>query len=76
MPNQRLEAVAEEISRVCPIALIVASDYLAKDAELAVRSGAGYDSQRTQDVLLQVKKILACLDAEQSVGISEVGLVG
>ncbi len=59
MPNQGLEALAEEISRVCPTALIVASDYLAKDAELAVRSGPAYDLQRTQDVLLQVRKILA-----------------
>ena len=59
MPNQRLEALAEEISRVCPTALVVASDYLATDAELAVRSGPVYDSQRTQDVLMQVKKMLA-----------------
>jgi hypothetical protein len=58
MPNQRPEDLAEAVSRVFPSALIVASDYLAKDAELVVRSGPAYDPQRTQDVLIQVKKVL------------------
>jgi hypothetical protein len=44
MPNDRLKALAEEISQVCPATLLVATDYLAKDAELAVRLGLAYDS--------------------------------
>ncbi|KAK0637174.1 hypothetical protein B0T17DRAFT_101614 [Bombardia bombarda] len=56
--NHNLKALAEEICRVCPTALIVASDYVAKDAELAVRSGPAYDPGRAQEVLAQVKKML------------------
>jgi hypothetical protein len=41
-----------------PTALIVASDYVAKDAELAVRSGLAYDPGRAQEVFAQVKKML------------------
>ena len=59
MPKQRLEALAEEISRVCPTEIIVASDYLAKDAELAATSGQAYDLQRAQGIVMQVKKMLA-----------------
>jgi len=49
--NHSLNALAEEICRVYPTALIVASDYVAKDAELAVRSGPAYDPGRAQEVL-------------------------
>jgi hypothetical protein len=54
-----LKSLAEEISLVCPTELLVATERLAKDAELAVRSGPAYDSRRTQDQLMQVKKMLA-----------------
>jgi len=59
MPNKRLEGLAEEISRVCPTMLVVASDYLAQDAELAIGPGLANDSQQTQDVIMQVRKMLA-----------------
>ncbi len=68
MPNQGLEVLAEEISRICPTALIVASDYLAKDAELAARSGPAYDLRRTQDVSTQVKRIMARLESGTVLG--------
>jgi len=60
--NHNLSALAEEICRVYPTALIVASDYVAKDAELAVRSGPAYATGRTQEVLAQVKKMLTWLE--------------
>lgn len=43
----------------CPTALLVASDYLAKHAELVARSGLANDSQRLRDEMVQFKKMLA-----------------
>ena len=59
MPIHRLRALADEISGACPTAIVVASDYLAKHAELAARSGVANDSQRLRDEMVQIKKMLA-----------------
>lgn len=59
MPIHRLRALADEISGVCLTALIVASDYLAKHAELAARPGLANDSQRLRDEMVQIQKMLA-----------------
>ncbi|KAM7210727.1 hypothetical protein V8F06_013889 [Rhypophila decipiens] len=58
MSIQRLQMLSEEISNTFPAALIVAADCLAKDAELAISSEV-HHLGRTQDVLLQVRTILA-----------------
>ncbi|KAI0000077.1 hypothetical protein F4779DRAFT_631219 [Xylariaceae sp. FL0662B] len=56
--SHNLKALTEEICRACLTALIVVSDYVAKDAELAVISGSAYNPGRAQKVLAQVKKML------------------
>lgn len=58
MRNRDIKALADEVAPVCPTALIVASDYVAKDAELALRSGRAYDQERASEALAQVKKML------------------
>jgi hypothetical protein len=60
LPKQRIQALAEENLRVFPTALIVASKYLATDAEFAVRSDSVQNPERAEEMFALVKKMLTC----------------
>jgi len=60
--NHSLNALAEEICRVYPTALIVASDYVAKDAHVAVRSGPAYDPGRAHEAVTEMAVVAATPD--------------
>lgn len=58
LPKQRIQALADENLRIFPTALIVASEYLAKDAEFAVRSDPAQNPERAKEIFALVKKML------------------